>query len=73
MNHNLGMIIVDLFQDRHGPSDVGEGTEISSVAENFFERFGFTINPAENPNRIIADEILLCGNAPTLEKLFFKF
>jgi hypothetical protein len=53
------MFAADLFKDRHGPTSTSEGTQISSVTENLFKSFGFTVNPSDNPVRITADEVLL--------------
>jgi hypothetical protein len=53
------MFAADLFKNRHGPTGTGEGTKISSVTENLFKSFGFTVNPPDNPIRITTDKVLL--------------
>jgi hypothetical protein len=53
------MFAAHLFKDRHGPTGVDKSVEVSSITENFFKSFGFTVNPLDNPVRFTMDKVLL--------------
>jgi hypothetical protein len=66
------MIASSLLQNSRNSPSARESTNIPTIAQDFFESFGFPAYPLNNALGVTSDKILLRGISTTLEKLVFN-